>query len=98
MSTLDLTGLPVNDAVSLARRKLDCKFAIEIARLEIALIDNGVSCDLIDETIEYRRAEFVAWRCEHLAELRSWLAECQGSSSLSDWPSTDQPVSVAWIV
>ena len=76
MSTLDLTGLPVNDALSLARHRLDREFAFEMAELETDLVRGGVArCD-IEGLLEHERAEFVAWRREHLAELCSWLAEC----------------------
>jgi hypothetical protein len=56
--------------------KLDREFAIELAELETALIRDRVNRDSIDAMIDYRRSQFVAWRREHLAELRDWLAEC----------------------
>ena len=76
MSTLDLTGLPVNDAVSLARHRLDREFAFEMAELETDLIRGGVARYAIEGLLEHERAEFVAWRREHLAELRDWILDC----------------------
>ena len=77
MNVLDLTGLPVEDAVSLARRKLERSFALAMAYLEIVLINDGVNRDTVDAMLEYRRTEFEVWgREDLLSELRSWLVEC----------------------
>jgi hypothetical protein len=62
--------------LALAQRKIDCSFAIEMARLETALIGDGVNRDEIDAMLNYWRAEFAEWLSEYLAELREWLAEC----------------------
>jgi hypothetical protein len=60
----------------LARRRLNCEFLVEMVQLRTDLIRDGVDRDAINATIQYRRAEFLIWRREHLAELRDWLAEC----------------------
>jgi len=76
MSTLDLTGLPVNDALSLARHRLDREFTFEMAELESDLIRDGLNRDYIAGIVAHERAGFAAWRREHLDELRDWLVEC----------------------
>jgi hypothetical protein len=70
-----LTELPIDCAISLAGRKLDRGFAIEMAQLEAELIRDGVNRDSIDGLLEYRRGQFVIWRAQELTELRDWLLD-----------------------
>ena len=44
---------------------IDCGFASEMVLLEAELIRDGVCRDSIDALLEYRRAQFAAWRREH---------------------------------
>jgi hypothetical protein len=44
---------------------IDRGFASEMVLLEAELIRDGVNRDSIDALLEYRRAQFAAWRREH---------------------------------
>lgn len=74
--TMDLTGLPIDDAVALVQQKIDRRFAFEIKLLERRLIADGVRLQDREAMLEDERLQSAHRRGDYLDELRQWLAEC----------------------
>jgi hypothetical protein len=76
MGTLDLTGLPTEDAVALAQRRLDATFAVHLVQQRALMVRDGLQPDDI-EGLLHRQIEFyLADREQDLDELKSWLLAC----------------------
>jgi hypothetical protein len=79
---IDLRGLSFEEAMAKVAHDVDRHVALDMARLEIAMIDDGVDRDQIDGVLEHFRAEAAAWREKHLAEVRAWLFEGREPSQI----------------
>jgi hypothetical protein len=73
MATLVLDGLPIDDAVALAQRRLDAIFAVHLVQQRAAMLHDGLSRDDIAGLLERQVAFYLADREQHLDELKSWL-------------------------
>jgi hypothetical protein len=73
---LILDGMSLPQCLAAISRRFDTMLVFEIVLIEADLIRAGVSRESIDALLEDHREEFAAWRSEHLAELRVWLADC----------------------
>jgi hypothetical protein len=74
MRPSELTKLPIDTAVAIAKHKLDCSFALELEHDRERMLEDGLGFDTIDALIDEQIVQYLAWRDDHLAELRARLA------------------------
>ena len=53
-SPIDLTGMPIDAAMSLAKRKLDRDFALELEDDRTRMIEDGIDLDTVGALVDWR--------------------------------------------
>jgi hypothetical protein len=75
MPTSELSKLPIDTAIAIAKHKLDAAFALELEHDRERMLMDGLEFDTIDALIDGQIVQYLAMRNEHLAELRGRLAQ-----------------------